>query len=116
SSPTRAILLLELSSKLGISGFDICRPSQPLLPIVGLPLKREKRPQKAGFPAIDFRLLAPISPLQAAKLPKVSRRTREYSRFPETAAGDLVRSRLPPEGSSLTGRHYQNTWPRQLIQ
>jgi hypothetical protein len=32
-----------------------------------------------------------------ANSPKVSRHYREYSRFRETADGDRVRSRLPPE-------------------
>jgi hypothetical protein len=33
-------------------------------------------------------------------MPKVSSHDREYSRFAETAGGDSVRSRLPPESGS----------------
>jgi hypothetical protein len=35
------------------------------------------------------------------QLPKVSSHDREYSRFAETAGGDLVRSRLPPEAAVI---------------
>jgi hypothetical protein len=33
-------------------------------------------------------------------MPKVSGRRREYSRFWEVETGDIVRSRLPPDGGS----------------
>jgi hypothetical protein len=55
-----------------------------------------------GFRAFAVSLHPLISRFGSAKLPNVSARLREYSHFVETAAGDLVRSRLPPEvGSSF---------------
>jgi hypothetical protein len=56
----------------------------------------QKRPQTAGFRTFDSGLHAPISPFSAVELPKVSGPPVKYSRFKETIAGDLVRSRLPP--------------------
>ena len=57
-------------------------------------LSARKRPPTAAEHRRGFSLRAPISRFQSAKLPKVSGPIREYSRFQETAAGDLVRSRL----------------------
>jgi hypothetical protein len=51
-----------------------------------------------GFSRIRFCLQTPNLPILGRQLPKVSGHDREYSRFAETAGGDLVRSRLPPEG------------------
>src|SRR6516225_7697916 len=59
-----------------------------------------KGPPTAGFREFTLGLHLPIWPFWTGKSPKVSGRSRKYSRFQETAAGDLVRSRLPPEGGS----------------
>jgi hypothetical protein len=48
-----------------------------------------------------LRLHVPVWLFWTAKLPKVSSRLREYSRFQETIDGDLVRYGLPPEGASF---------------
>jgi len=63
-------------------------------------LGRQKSPQTAGFRELATSLHLPISLFRAAKLPKLSSQLRKYSRFPETAAGDLVRSPLPGDGGS----------------
>jgi hypothetical protein len=84
-----------------IRRFDPSRPSQPVWLLHRFPSKYEKGPQTAGFRAFDSRLRTSNSTFWAAELPKVSGQAGEYSRFGETGAGDLVRSRLPPEGCSL---------------
>jgi len=60
----------------------------------------EKSPPLAGFHALEAGLHLPIWRLWSAKSPRVSARLRRYSHFRETAAGDLVRSRLPGEAGS----------------
>ena len=59
-----------------------------------------KRPQTADLRALAFGLNLPIWPFWQVKSSRVSRRLQKCSRFRETAAGDLVRSRLPGEGGS----------------
>ena len=62
-----------------------------------------KRPQTADFRALAVGLHLPIWPFWQVKSSRVSRRLQKCSRFRETAAGDLVRSRLPGEGGSCAG-------------
>jgi hypothetical protein len=54
-----------------------------------------------GSSRIRFCLQTPNSPVLGRQLPKVSSHDREYSRFAETAGGDLVRSRLPSEAAVI---------------
>ena len=71
---------------------------QPSIPASGQALKETRdRAGNAGFSRIRFRLQTPNSPIFGRELPKVSGHVRDYSRFAETAAGDRVRSRLPPD-------------------
>ena len=74
--------------------------SQPLRDSGYPPPERQKRPQIAGFRGLAFGLYLPIWPFWSATSPKVSAQLRKYSRFPETVAGDLVRSRLQGEAGS----------------
>ena len=60
-----------------------------------------EKPANCGLCAFSFRLRAPLSWSEALEMPKVSGCRSEYSRFGEGETGDIVRSRLPTERSSL---------------
>jgi hypothetical protein len=55
-----------------------------------------EEPASSGLLPLAGSLQTLVPPFSAAKLPKVSGQSCEYSRFRETVAGDFVRSRLPP--------------------
>jgi hypothetical protein len=77
-----------------------CVASQ-VLPRSGDPLpNREKGPPMAGFDAPAISLYVPDRRFGRAKSRKISAGRREYSRFRETTARDLVRSPLPPDQHS----------------
>jgi len=67
-----------------------------------VPISRgvRERAANSGLLYLASGLETPVSPFWRAKSPKVSGRFRKYSRFQETAAGDLVRTPLLGEGGS----------------
>jgi hypothetical protein len=80
--------------------FDPWMVSQPVPRPWDLPGEGQKGPPMAGFRAPAMSLHVPNPRFGRCKLPEVSAQHREYSRFDETEAGDLVRSPLPTEDGS----------------
>jgi hypothetical protein len=85
-------------------------PPQPPIPTFGQASQETReRAGNPGFSRIRFCLQTPNSPILGRQLPKVSSHDRENSRFAETTGGDLVRSRLPPDGGSQSGAPRKKT-------
>ena len=85
---------------MGVRSLD-GQPGSPAF----VPISRgvRERAANSGLLYLASGLETPVSPFWRAKSPKVSGRFRKYSRFQETAAGDLVRTPLLGEGGSCAG-------------
>ena len=81
-------------------------PPQPGIQVLGTTSRKaQEKAGNSGFLRIRFSLQAPNSPILGRQLPKVSSRIREYSRFAETLARDLVRYALQGAPSSPFDRN-----------
>jgi hypothetical protein len=83
--------------------FDSAPASQSVFGPASLSLQEEAA--NSGLSRFGSCLRAPIWRFRSGRLPKVSGPIREYYRFRETMAGDLVRSRLPTERSIAERRN-----------
>jgi len=93
----------HLLASSGFCWLSCYLPPQPAIPaVIDRSLGIAKEPANSGLLGLVRCLHAPTSLFWAGKLPKVSGRRREYSRFRETMAGDLVRQRLGGRGGRLT--------------
>jgi len=80
-----------------------------------LPQPIAEKPASGGLSQFGSRLYAPDFPDRGAKWPKVSSHSLNYSRFPETPAGDRVRSVLRGRASSAIRQNASLIW-RQVWQ